>query len=267
MADLPCDAARRACYKGDMSTTTLAPILFHWLVGMVPPHHFDLPVTEPWAREPRAEVVARFRTITEVIERVVLDPAEQPVYPGPRGRAHTAALLLVIGVGETRFSRDTHLGYAGNARCYAGPGHTKRCDSGRSACPFQLNIGAGKTPEGWTREDLFGNFEKCARAALHAVRRSAGAARRCGLHSPAEWLNTYATGDCRRGADIGAGRVGKADALVHLVRGWQNGLPEIAPSTLAAFGESAEPQANRCDATSTPLAYYFDGTAVRARCG
>lgn len=248
-----------------IESTSLAALLFHFLTGMVPPGKFDLAATQDWAREPRADVERRFASISEVIEKVALDPNEAPVFMGKNGRSKTALLMMVIGVGETRFARDTHLGYQGTDRCYGGPGSEKRCDSGKSACPFQINVGTGRTAEGWTRADLFQDFEKCARAALHRIRQSVAAARRCGLHSTTDWLNAYASGFCDKASDIGGPRVAKAIDLSGRVKTWKVGLPVVTPTMLAALAHAKS--STLATAAAAPATVKAEPRTVGGSCG
>jgi hypothetical protein len=58
---------------------------------------------------------------------------------------------------------------------------------------MQLNIGAGKTPEGWTGADLTADRKTCFRAGLHVARESF---RMCKGFPTNERLSAYASGQC-----------------------------------------------------------------------
>jgi len=76
---------------------------------------------------------------------------------------------------------------------------------------WQLRVGSGQTREGWSREELFADRQKAARAALHLVRRSINACRALG---PDAALNAYASGRCDRGQEAGQKRLSLARRLL-----------------------------------------------------
>jgi hypothetical protein len=88
-----------------------------------------------------------------------------------------------------------------------GKGGLSRGDSGRSWCLMQIHVGKGTTAEGWSGPDLVGSREKCIRAGLHILRRSAIACRRKPVD---QWLNAYASGTCDRGEVESRARVDMA---------------------------------------------------------
>jgi len=123
---------------------------------------------------------ARYTEIASDIASVVYDPAEEPLYAGPDGRARTAALLASIAAHESTFRVDVENGHA-------------RGDGGTSWCFMQLHIGSGKTVEGWTGEDVSADRKLCFRAGLHIARESF---RMCKGSPANEMLGAYASGQC-----------------------------------------------------------------------
>lgn len=69
-----------------------------------------------------------------------------------------AYMLIVVANGESGFRRDVHLGLGHMSRGDCVVKNNKRfC---QSACLTQINIGNGKTPEGWSASDLVGTDQK-----------------------------------------------------------------------------------------------------------
>lgn len=129
---------------------------------------------------------ARIEAIAADVVAVAFDPAESPLFGGRLGRARTAAALLAVAYHESGFARDVDLGPCS-------PSPRGRCDGGASACILQIRVGAGTTREGWTRAELFTDRQKCFRAGLHLMRRSAGACARDGAD---HLFDAYAGGSC-----------------------------------------------------------------------
>lgn len=119
-------------------------------------------------KETEAEALARYSAVADAVETVATDPTVEPLFDGPRARLKTAQLLLAVAIGETHIARDADVG----------PCIGKRCDTGRSACVMQINVGAGKTAEGWTREELFADRVKCVTSGANRIRQSMGMCRR-----------------------------------------------------------------------------------------
>lgn len=139
--------------------------------------------------ETKDERAARYQEIAEDALTVAFDPDERPLFDGARGRMRTASFILAIATQESAFAPDVDKG-----PCYRGESWASgRCDHGRSACIMQINVGAGKTPEGWTKADLFRDRTKCLRRGLHILRASFGM---CRSHGRAWLLNGYAIGSC-----------------------------------------------------------------------
>jgi hypothetical protein len=143
--------------------------IIHWLVAAM------------FAWTPAREVDrARYTEIASDLATVVYDPEEAPLFPGADGRARTALLLASIAAHESTFRVDVENGKA-------------RGDGGSSWCFMQLNIGSGKTPEGWSGPDLTADRKTCFRAGLHVARESF---RMCKGFPTNERLSAYASGQC-----------------------------------------------------------------------
>ncbi len=139
--------------------------------------------------EAREDTVARYAGIAQTIARVVLDPAEPPLFGGPDGRAETGLFISSVAFYESGgFRRDVELG----------TGSHSRGDRGRSWCLLQVNIGGGMTAERWTGPELVNDQEKCIRAGLHRMRESF---MRCHAQTFVDRLSGYTDGRCRDGAD------------------------------------------------------------------
>jgi len=150
----------------------------------------------------------RYESIASDLAAVVYDPDVRPLYPGPRGRAQTAALLLAIAVEESGLARDVDLG-----PCYRGSSGTgPRCDRGRAFCLLQVHADGigGRTREGWTGGELFDDRRKCFRAGLSLARSSFGAAAGA---DPTHRLDAYAGGHSNAAHMAGKKRLDLADAL------------------------------------------------------
>jgi len=177
------------------------------LLWLAPPERYAaLPAYPGWAEtvEQRTE---RYRAIATDIAAVVSDPQERPAVGGQVGRARSAALLVAVAFLESGFAPDADKG-----PCWRGlDGRGPRCDGGLAVSAWQIRIGAGKTPEGWNREDLFADRRKAVRVALHLVRRSVNACRKL---APAYWLSAYTSGSCARGHEASAARVKLAQRLL-----------------------------------------------------
>jgi hypothetical protein len=139
---------------------------------------------------------ARYAQIAGAAARVAYDPALKPLFGGPRGRAASMALILSIAYHESGFRRDVDLGIGKLAR-----------GSGTDSCLLQIRVGSGRTPEGWSHEDLVGDREKCFRAGYGLVKRSFGACRRFPL---LDWLGAYTRGRCSANEPLSRARIGLA---------------------------------------------------------
>jgi hypothetical protein len=125
---------------------------------------------------------ARYLEIATAATKVAYDPDVQPLFGGPRGRAATLALMLSVAWHESGFRRDVDLGIGKLSR-----------GSGKDSCLLQIRVGAGKTPQGWSHDDLVSDREKCFRAGLAVMKKSFGA---CRALDQRDWLGVYTRGAC-----------------------------------------------------------------------
>ena len=93
-----------------------------------------------------------------------------------------AALITAIAVTESRLDKKTQFGIT-------------RGDRGRSWCLMQMNIGKGKTAEGFTGEELVNDLNKCLLTGFNAAKRSMGACQNTGAYT--DRLAAYTTGTCQ----------------------------------------------------------------------
>lgn len=158
-------------------------------------HGWDVAVHGP--HETAEERRDRYEAIAADAYLVAFDPDTKPIFTGPRGRAATAALLLAVAYHESGFAPDVDRGPCFRGGKKKGLSIRSRCDGGRAACMLQVWVGRdGKTPEGWTKQDLFDDRTKCFRAGLRGLRSSAG---RCRKNAPDTFFAAYASGSCDRG--------------------------------------------------------------------
>ncbi|WP_434045430.1 MULTISPECIES: hypothetical protein [Sorangium] len=139
---------------------------------------------------------ARYHEIASAAAKVAYDPESKPLFGGPRGRAETMALLLSIAYYESGYRRDVDLGLGKLSR-----------GSGVDSCLLQVRVGAGKTREGWSHEDLVGDREKCFRAGLALIRKSFGA---CRKQDARDRLSAYTRGRCVVNDKHSRARIGRA---------------------------------------------------------
>jgi hypothetical protein len=139
---------------------------------------------------------ARVLSIAQDLVEVVYDPKEAPAFRGPYARAQTLVLLTTV------------MGYESGFQQAIEDGNLKG-DSGSSVCFGQLNIGKGKTPEGYTQKDLVGakNRKNCIRASLRVLRASVGS---CWKYGELAALRLYGSGSCEKHIQGSADRVGTA---------------------------------------------------------
>lgn len=164
-------------------------LILSWLVGLMlslPPAY---PIVEsPEAPEARA---ARYESIATDVLSVVYDPDESPLVRGPRGRLESALIVLATAYSETlwRGGVETAEGHAALARRHM-------VDGGWSYCLLQINVGRGRTREGWTGVDLLQDRRRCIRAGYHIMQRSLWA---CWFLPRTDRLAAYASGGCKTG--------------------------------------------------------------------
>lgn len=167
--------------------------------GASPEKLSALPQFPGW-EESAEDKKTRYESIASDLYSVTYDPKEKPLFGGKLGRARTTALLLSIAFFESGYAKDVDQG-----PCYRGKdGKGTRCDGGKAACLMQIEVGEGKTTEGWTKADLFSDRKKCFRAALHLVRRSFLACHNLGAD---HLLDSYAGGMCGLGVKAGSARL------------------------------------------------------------
>lgn len=157
--------------------------LITWMVAImltIAPHH---PSFIPGAEETEEEMKVRYKSIAEDIVEVTYDQYEVPIYSGPKGRLQSTTTVLAIAFFESGFRKhvDYNLGKYG------------RGDKGNSWCIMQLNIGKGKTVDGWTGEEIIADRTKCIRSAYQYIKKSFGA---CRSLPQIDGLSAYASGKC-----------------------------------------------------------------------
>lgn len=175
-------------------------IVVAWILSLIvsfapPAKVASGPQFEGW-EETADEKLVRYEAIaTDLYETVFENPDNASLFSGGfKGKLRTTTLLLATAAHESAFSRDVDQG-----PCFRKNGYKGRCDSGKAYCMMQVHVGPdGKTPEGWTGEELFADRKKCFTTALNGMRRSIRACRK--VHkTPNLWLSAYASGDCERG--------------------------------------------------------------------
>lgn len=105
-------------------TTAAAAKITSWITAALASWIWSSPAGQ-------ADAQGREALAAQQIEAVAFDPAEEPLYRGPNGRARTAALLASIAANETRLDAKV---LAGNCR----PG---TCDGGEAYGAFQIHPG------------------------------------------------------------------------------------------------------------------------------
>lgn len=162
----------------------------------------------PSSRQPYREPVeapaerhARYERLADAIAVAVADlPDDLLPHKGPEGQRKMAALATAIAHHESGFLLGVRRG-------------VRRGDGGRSWCEFQVNIGRGKTVEGWTGPELSADVQKCATAGVRILARSLGACR--GL-PPLDRLSAYASGKCQVGVPASRAMMSAAVRLLRL---------------------------------------------------
>jgi hypothetical protein len=114
---------------------------------------------------------------------------------GPKARNQTAAMVATFAVEE-----GMNLSHGVDTGRILG-------DAGKSYCMMQINVGKGKTKEGWTGPDLIADRKKCIKAGMHALRRSFWT---CKNNPLKERFAVYASGNCVVGRDISSRRWDRA---------------------------------------------------------
>ena len=162
------------------------------------------------------ESAQRYEDIAKDLVEVVYDPNNKPIFDGPDGRAHTAAVMMSIMFHESGFRRDVDKGET-------------RGDSGNSWCMMQIR--AGKSPsrtrswnvkydrppqygdspddieKGFTGQELVDDRKLCFYEGLKMLRWSYS---RCGK-DPNGKIKVYASGSCDKGGEASKNRVSTAE--------------------------------------------------------
>jgi hypothetical protein len=154
-----------------MTITTLMTYLLQAMAAWVPP-----------AQHPEGtdKAQARYDSIARDIATVALDEAQNPLFAGSDGREKTALLVASIASFESYFRADVDEGKA-------------RGDKGGSYCLMQIQVGNGRTPEGWTGPELIASRPKCLMAGMNRIRESFSMCRNL---PQAFRLSGYTSGRC-----------------------------------------------------------------------
>ena len=194
-------AARRwRWYHRGVSVAALSGWLLSVMLATVPPGGSRYPKE---ARETAAQGKARYAAIARAVARVSLDNKEAPVFAGKHARAKTALLLLTVSLHESHWRRHIDLGL----------GPRSRGGGGKYHCMMQIGVPKGKTPEGWTSDDLVKSRDKCFRRALHIMQGGKKYCTKKGF-GPRSFLNQYGSGRCDHGRKPVAKRWKTFDGLV-----------------------------------------------------
>jgi hypothetical protein len=178
-------------------------------------------------RETTEEGRARYAGIAADLTAVLFEDETKPLFPGKRGREHTAAVLLAVAYLESGFRKDVDLG----------AGKLGRGDHGRSWCLMQVQAGlTGTVPSGsertrsYTGADLVADRKKCFRAGLEMVRQSLSA---CKDQPLKDRLAVYASGSCDKGLAESRMRMALAGRITKLLPFPEqtNETPPPAPET------------------------------------
>lgn len=172
---------------------TLAQTIVAWLMTLVFMTHPANKV-HPGDEAKQAEYVQHVREVVTDIQQIVYEPQQVSWFGGPYGRAYEAALVTIISSEESGgYNLDVESG-------------KRRGDSGSSWCIMAINVGKGKTAEGWTGPDLVADRKKCLRAGLRLMRMSLNGCRKYGTQSG---LSIYDTGSCIENESISVRRIKK----------------------------------------------------------
>ncbi len=148
---------------------------------------------ERQAPEPPAAALARYEAIAAAVAHVA--ETDEPAFGGTEGRRRSAVLMLAVSYHESSWRAGVDDG-------------TVRGDGGRSWCLMQVNLGKGRTLEGWTGPELAADRRRCFGAGLAMLRRSVNA---CRNSHPFDRLAVYASGRCNVGREASRARMRTAD--------------------------------------------------------
>jgi hypothetical protein len=156
-----------------MQTWILSVLL--WLLPLNRQYRWDA------TPESQADRLARFESIAADLADVVEAEAQGQT---ERQKKKIASFAMALAYYESGFYLAVDKGI----------GKHGRGDYGKSYCLMQLNVGKGKTIEGWTGEELLADRKKCFTSGIRAFRRSMAACRTL----PASYqLSAYTTGKCQ----------------------------------------------------------------------
>ena len=173
---------------------TVVQILRIWLASIIL-SNFTPERMHPNNEELQQAHIEYVNEVVKDIQIIIYDPLYTPWFGGKWGRAQDAALVAIISSEES-----------GGYRPKVVTGK-KRGDNGSSWCMMSLNIGKGKTPQGWTGSELITDRHKCLLVGIHAMHQSMNACRRYGTLSG---LSIYNTGRCIQGERISVFRISRA---------------------------------------------------------
>jgi len=159
--------------------------LVTWMVGTM---LLASPVNPKF--ETKQEHKDRMVEIAEDIISVTYDTSESPIIPIGKDPRRLAA-MLVFGVARHESSFYYNID--------KNKGTNSRGDNGRSYCMMQIQVGKGKTSQGWSGPDLINDRKKCIKAGYQYMKRSFGACRR---HGQLYGLSAYASGSCDKGRSV-----------------------------------------------------------------
>lgn len=129
---------------------------------------------------------------------VIYTRKNQTIFGGKWGKAMDLALLMKIAAGEHAYIEK--------------PGGVPEVHGGRSWCLMSLNVGRGKTVEGWTGPELDDDRGKCFTAGYNAMKRSFGGCRKLPFRYG---LSIYDSGQCNDQDETSVHRIQEASYRVN----------------------------------------------------
>lgn len=178
---------------------TAVQILSIWLASLVftifPPTRIH-----PNNTDKQEAYKTHVEEVVQDIQEIIYDPNYKPWFTGKWARAQDAALTTIIAAEESGgFNLEVEAGRV-------------RGDSGSSWCLMAINIGKGKTADGWTGPDLVSDRKKCLTAGINIMKKSMNACRSSGILSA---LSAYNTGRCIKNERISVSRMSRVVSIVH----------------------------------------------------
>lgn len=171
--------------------------LVAWVVSMMmtwaPPHKL-YPGNETMQQAHAATYEEKARDAIAVI----YTKENTTIFGGRWGRAMDLALLMKIAASEHAYIETV--------------GGIPEIRGGRSWCLMSLNIGKGRTIEGWTGPELDASRIKCFRAGYNAMKRSFGG---CRKHPFIYGLSVYNSGTCNNQDTASVNRINEASYRVN----------------------------------------------------